>query len=264
MTGNCAVFLLWSACNDGGLPIGSIAELLTVVITTLALIAAAYAGYQAKIAASSARKQAEAAATALKHSAAAAESAAAQAAAATKAFEEDAKVREEAQARLVFSELGEPSYVVKGNRYTYDVFESRHRTVWDDAMLSPWQERDQTSQPVRNRITTANGVRMPVFVTNLSTEIISPVRLYFVDPSTGRRTTPGSFDEILRPKHEKLTYGVVIALPDGVNIMREPPAKHFASWVPVLEFRDSSGVWWRRMSSEPVVKLDDKGQPVQR
>lgn len=63
-------------------------------------------------------------------------------------------------------------------------------------MLGRWQERDETQQVNRNRVTPRDAVRMPLTVTNLRDEIVAPVRVYFMRPETKEMSAADKFDEI--------------------------------------------------------------------
>lgn len=202
----------------------------------------------------SSQTQAQAALDSVKHSADAAESARVQADAAQRAFEADAKVREEAQARLVYSEIINFRYVEKDKKLTS---EDDHwvKTVWDEDAVSPWKDTDDTGLPLRNRRTTRDAVKVSVKVHNRSAEIIAPVWVHLFQPETPNESKVVQSTEIIPPGESEI-YHVVIPVAPGTNIYDGTlPEALFASWVQVLRFQDSAGVRWTRIGSEPIRKI---------
>ncbi len=239
MTGNCAVFLLWSECTAGGISIGSFAELLTVLVTTLALIAAAYAGYQAKIAATSARIQAKAAIAALNL---------------------DISTRERAQARLVYAEQTTAAEFRMPKVFRKLDFDLATFT-WDVEAFSSYRPTIIWGEPSQARHLEHDSVIADVTVHNDSAEMISRVYLYFenmeadekYDSRMHVRSVETAIATALSPG-EAVGGRIMIPLPgpwpDGFSA-----AEAISGWVPVIEFRDASGVWWLRRGADRIRKI---------
>lgn len=241
MVGNCAVFFHWSACEKGGLSMGSLAEWLTFFVTLGALVAAVFAGRYAKRAADSASVQAEAATTALKI---------------------DVRTREEAQARLVYSLVKRYLHypvgkvIVQGDGH-------ENRTAWDHEGLTPWLNgQDLAGQPKLGRRTTRETVLVTIEVQNRSAEIVTDVFIYMVNShlqqSAGleAKSVAGLAFPVLFP-YTSEDYTITIPLPEGSIVdPKDPRPEDLASgWIPVIEFRDSSGIWWARRGSARIRKV---------
>lgn len=240
VTGNCAVFFLWSACTDEGLSIGSFAELLTVIVTFLALLAAAYAGYQAKIAANSARDQAKAAVAALNL---------------------DISTRERAQARLVYSEQRSLEELRMPRAFTELELKLADYTL-DDEALSTFQPIEMWGEPDRVRHLEHDAVIATVTVHNDSAEMISRVYLYFENVGSDETTQPRmqvrSVETVVATSlspGRQASGRIMIALPgpwpEGILVDEVLPG-----WIPVIEFRDASGVWWLRRGADRIRKVN--------
>lgn len=241
MVGNCAVFFHWSACKEGGLSMGSIAEWFTLVVALGALVAAVVAGTYAKRAADSAHTQARVAATALKI---------------------DARAREETQARLVYSRVKNYLHYPTGKTLVQgDGHEDR--TAWDPDGVTRWLNgKDPAGRPSRGRLTTRETVLVTVEVQNRSAEIITDVYIYLVNPhldGLGDREAKSvevlAFAALFQTSAAE--YSLSIPLPEGTVVdPRDPRPQELGSgWIPVVEFRDSSGVWWARRGPARIRKV---------
>jgi len=150
------------------------------------------------------------------------------------AFAADARVRDEAQARLVYSTVVETS------------------VYFDGQVISPPAGDNLTifdGNPVRSRpgetdlIANGDVSVVLVLVHNESSELIGPFQSSVHIPGdTGSRST-GGFGPLL---------------PGTSALVRVVVSGTHASLIPVVAFRDSTGKWWSRKGYEPVAPLDDK------
>lgn len=287
MTASCALWIFQAGCFGGDLATGSLPEWMTAIVTVLALAAAVYAGVAASSAARSAREQSTAATAALvasqkqadaaaeslshsrtqaqaaldsvKHSEAAAESARGQAELARLAFSEDARVREEFQARLVYSEPPTHRPFEKG-RVFWEDHPLKVDTSWDTAQFTEWADGEQFGVQKRFRKLATDVVLATVTVINKSPEIIAQVRLYFVNPHIRDRgvdciTVQPSMSDVIAPGGRD-SHTISIPFISSRELHEDDAVADFMnSWERVIEFRDSSGLWWRRQGVEPIVKL---------
>lgn len=234
VTGNCAVFFLWSACAEGGLTLGSLPEWLTFGVTVGALLAAIGAGVAA-------HRQSRAASSTL---------------------ELDVMARRQAQARLVYSTQEEPSAKRLPNAYDEEQLNDP-KFGWDAEVLGPLQWIQMGGPRFFGRPLTQNVVHASATVHNGSTEMISRVVLYFENDMAAEssdlnaltRSVEVSVARALAPG-EKASGTVMIPLGEGV----EWPAGHSSAdlikgWVQVIEFRDASGVWWLRREAERIRRV---------
>lgn len=276
MTAECALWVFQTGCFGGELATGSLPEWMTAIVTVLALAAAVYAGIAATSAAKSAREQSIAAASALvsaqeqassaaaavlyardqaqaamdsvKHSESAAASARDQAVAAQNAFEADAKVREEAQARQVYSTLMarqwlEPGVPIDGGDIS---------VVYDVGYLSNPQ-MDVSGRVLQE--TKRYGLQLFVTVFNQSSEIIGAVAIQAGHAYGNRQSVQGVYEQPIEPGG---TFGCTLVVPmdEGFDPDGTTPDEQALGWVATIEYRDSVGVWWSRRGSSYIVKLD--------
>lgn len=252
---------LWSACRtDDGITLGSLPEWLTMIVTALALAAAVFAGWQAKKAADSSRAQAKSAAEAVAfsqqqadaalqavvHSAEAAASARVQADAAQRALEADIKIREEAQARLVFTTIRAGRWLEDG--HPVDV---RDTSVIYDAGLLSNPTRDATGKETHE--TLELGQQLIVTVHNSSAEILGGFTAAAVHRQSGESSKQGEWVDAVAPG-EQVQMTFVIPAP-GVDMMRTTAEEQARGWVASIQYRDSSGLWWSRIGADHIVKI---------
>lgn len=89
---------------------------------------------------------------------------------------------------------------------------------------------------------------------NGSNEIVGPFKLTFADKNTGvepiQRIDAGA---ILPGQRRRFEVIVTVAdeLPEGLSADYMAPGL-----VPILEFRDSAGLWWVRRGIDPIEQLD--------
>lgn len=233
MSAYCTFWFFWSACVKDGLTFGSLGEWFTVLVAIAALLTAIHAGKQARRSADSSHK----------------------------ALLADIKVREEAQARLVYSDSPAIKPVERGRTlWEPEGSSADSKTTWPTELLSTrTRGRDKSLNDGWFRKTTGDAIRASVTVRNLSPEIITDVYLFFVNPhldgSVESISAQKHISEIIKPQGEA-THTIVIPYLSSRALHEEDAASDFMlGWDRVIEFRDSSGVWWRRLGVEPIQKL---------
>lgn len=94
---------------------------------------------------------------------------------------------------------------------------------------------------------------------NDSDELIGPVRIRAVHRSRDFESAVGVYGRPVLPgTRQDLTVavrqlaGLPDPLPSGFNLNEV-----LLGWLPVIEFRDSAGKWWRRYGFEPFEPLDE-------
>lgn len=234
MTGDCAVFFLWSACKAGGFTLGSVAEWATFAVALAALGAAIVAGRAAH----------------------------AQSAAATATLRLDIVARQQAQARLVYSTQGNPEELRMPRSFTEKQLEQPD-FAWDLEALSELTLTPVLGQRKLVRLLERHAVLANVTVHNDSAEMISRVYLYFentqsresADPHFPARSAEIAIARALEPGG-KAKGKVMLPLAPGEDWPTDHTAAEIISgWVQVIEFRDASGNWWLRREAEPIRRV---------
>ena len=182
----------------------------------------------------------------VRHSEAAVQSARDQAVSAQRAFEADAKVREEAQARLVYSTLRTGQWIPRG----HPADGGDTSVVYSQGYLSN-PTRDAVGNMVQD--TRELGLQLIVTVHNNSSEILGGFTVAAVNIHNGESSEQGDWVDAVPPK-DRVERTIVIPAP-GIDSKKTAPDAAAAGWVASIQYRDSSGIWWSRRGSDPIVKI---------
>ncbi len=200
--------------HDGPVvPVGSWAEWATVLVAFLALAAAAASAVYSRNQARTARK----------------------------AFEEDAKVRAEAQARKVYSVAEGRLLRRAGSRLRYN----------EPVVATP----DVLGRDSRLKV---DALIFRFRIYNNSDEVIGPLAFWAEDHNANEdffEGPPFRTDTTTLLPHEDKEVAAVVPLPDGWQEGGWRAREHLLGLKPSIEFADSVGQSWRRVAAEPVEKL---------
>ena len=209
----------------GILPLGSLAEWVTAVLALVAGIVAIVALVLSRKANSHARDAAAAAVASSELT--------------DKAYRDDVRVRDEAQARLVYSTLKtEVSVILEGGDVPKP-FPQSTPFVHLDGMVS-------TQQPGLNSaaIVTQSAQVVRVSMHNKSSEIISSIRVLLYDRRSKMELNPPHGHIVLLPEE---TLDVDFLVPYDQN-----------RFEPEVIFRDAAGKYWSRRGFDPIAALPDE------
>lgn len=201
---------------------GSVAEWATVVVAVAAAVAAFWALHYNKAANAHARDAADAAAKSNELTA--------------QAYRDDVRVRDEAQARLVYATLGAGHPVILGG--------TEVPKPWaQEAALVPLQ--GMTYEHASGLPYVSEAARTVVVrVHNRSAEIISSIRVTLFDDSQKLEldTAPGWI--VLLPD-ESAAFEFLVPFGD-------------TRYLPNIAFRDSTGKYWTRRGFDPIAALSNE------
>ncbi|WP_053386655.1 hypothetical protein [Leucobacter japonicus] len=224
----------WSAISDS-MVFGSVAEWVTAVIAVVAAIAAVRALRFNRVANTHARAAAEAAAQSNELTA--------------RTYQDDVRVRDEAQARLVYAILGVGQPVILGGA---EAPKPQH----PDRPLVPLPGIvAECGEGMPYATVTENARTVAVHVHNRSTEIISSIRV-----SLSCKRNSGELNA---------STGLVVLLPGESREVEFIVPFGDIQYDPDIAFRDAAGKYWTRRGFDPIVQLSDArrnefGLPVAR
>lgn len=213
----------WGSISDT-LTLGSIAEWVTAIIAVVAAIAAVRALRFNREANKHARRAADAAAKSNELTA--------------QAYRDDVRVRDEAQARLVYATLGGGQPVILQGA---EAPKPRHPDVPLVALPGIIAER-QEGMPYA--IVTQSARTVAVHVHNRSTEIISSIRI-----ALSHKRKSGDLDA---------STGLIVLLPGESQEVEFVVPFDDARYVPDIAFRDATGKYWTRRGFDPIAPLPDE------
>lgn len=171
------------------------------------------------------------------HARDAADAAAASNALTAQAYRDDVRVRDEAQARLVYATLTDGHDVTMEGGDVPRPYESSTPILAVGGMVS-----DQPGVNSRG-IVTKHAQIVRVTVHNRSSEIISSIRVSLFD----RR---GSVE--LSPAHSR-----VVILPEETQDVEFVAPYEDARYEPEITFRDATGKYWSRRGVDPIAPVPD-------
>ena len=213
----------WASISDN-LTLGSIAEWVTAIIALIAAIAAVRALKFSR----RANVHAQAAATAAEQSSELT----------AKAYRDDVRVRDEAQARLVYTTLdgGQP-VILEGT----EVRQPRHPDV-PLVVLPGMLTEGQEGMPYSLLRESTRTVVLAVH--NRSSEIISSIWASLLDRSNKCEL--------------KSATGLIVLLPGGSQEVEFMVPFDDVRYVPDVSFRDAAGKYWMRRGFDPIAPLPDE------
>lgn len=213
----------WGTISDT-LTFGSLAEWVTAIIAVIAAIAAVRALRFNREANKHARDAARAAAQSNELTA--------------QAYRDDVRVRDEAQARLVYATFSDGHLLTLEGGDVPKPYASSTPIVAIDGMVS--------KQPGVNSqaIVTKNAQIVRVTVHNRSSEIISSIRVSLFDRRSHTEVSPA--------------HGRVVLLPEEIQDMEFIAPCEDARYEPDIVFRDATGKYWTRRGFDPIAPLPDK------
>ena len=221
LLGRCAVWVFQDGCWLAH--VGTLAEWATFAIAALALAAAIVSATHSSSATESARRSADVA---------------------VDAFLEDARVRREAQAAKVYA-FNDGKAVTAAGKPALPMFGKYKDTAIDPELF--------VERPDGMRVFAVNAYHARVTVTNDSDELIGPI--------TVQAFYKGGFSvervkwDLVLPRTQE-SFEIVVPLLEGIDPEFEAEAEEIMSVMPLLEFRDSAGRWWRRDGFNPIQHLD--------
>lgn len=203
---------------------GSVAEWATVVVAVAAAGAAFWALRYNRAANAHARDAADAAAASNTLTA--------------QAYRDDVRVRDEAQARLVYATLTDGHAVTLEGGDVPRPYVSSTPILAIDGMVS-----DQPGAHSRD-IVTKHAQIVRVTVHNRSNEIISSIRISLFDRREGVEQSPA--------------HGRVVLLPEESQDVEFIAPYGDALYEPDIIFRDATGKYWSRRGADPIAPVPDR------
>lgn len=209
----------------GTLPLGSLAEWVTAAIALVAGIAAIVALILSGVANHHARKAAAAADRSSELT--------------DQAYRDDVRVREEAQARLVYSTLKIEVPVILEGGDVPNTYPPNTPFMVIDGMISARQPGVNSAA-----IATQNAQVVRVTMHNQSSEIISSIRVLLYDRRDRTELNP--------------PYGHVVLLPEETLDVDFITPHEQNRYEPEVIFRDAAGNYWSRRGFDPIAALSDE------
>lgn len=155
-------------------------------------------------------------------------------------YREDVRVRNEAQARLVYARKRREIVYRKGQEIVTD--NDATTTETRGGLLGITEEETGPS----GRIRALDDLMMiEVVIHNDSTEVIGPFQVRLHDVTAGKPLTSSYGTEVVLPGTS--SDPIQIAIP-GIS----------GNYLPDISFRDSAGLYWSRRGYEPIQMLDVK------
>lgn len=228
------LWLAWTSHLHRNVGSGNWAEWATAVIAAVALVGAfisvRHSAAASKAAVESLRENERATAEARR-----------QADIAVQAFEEDAKVRIESQARKVYSVEMDREVDIKNT--SAGALNANH--IYAEGVL---RHEDDLPQYAVHTVT----CKFTVF--NESDEMVAPVQVGAMWRETQGDLIRKTFAEPIRPGRT-FDYYVSLPVPEALPVEDSSNAGLFVV-IPVVRFRDAAGKWWERAGYEPVTALE--------